>query len=211
MLTRLGKPLTLGLLLFGVHAAHAGEVPARTCFPASPGETAGGTPTTAPLVHRFANKMNAVGRVVGVDPVLLEAVVTQESSGRPNAVSEAGAIGLTQLMPVAIRQYAREAARVLGRPVHATRVHDNLVLGALYYRDALRQTHGNVEAAARLYHGGPNTALHGPRTLAYGKAVAGCYRQMRARRGRPNGVNPAPTRSTGLLLVSRPLVPSGGA
>ena len=55
---------------------------------------------------------------------------------------------------------------------------DNLLMGACYYRDALRRTHGNVEAAARLYHGGPNLAMHGPRTMAYGKAIAWRYRQI---------------------------------
>jgi len=179
MLTRLGTPLTLGILLFGAHAPRAGELPVPTCLP-RPDDMGAGQAHESPLLRRLATKMNAVGREVGVAPALLQAVVMQESSGRPHVVSETGAIGLTQLMPVAIRQYAPEAAQVLGRPVRATRMHDNLVLGALYYRDALRQTHGNVEAAARLYHGGPNVALHGPRTLAYGKAVAVCYRQIAA-------------------------------
>lgn len=205
MLTRLGKPLTLGLLLFGVHVAHAGEVPVRTCVPTPPDGAAAAAAPDAPLIQRLSHKMDAVGREVGVSPALLQAVVMQESSGRRNAVSEAGAVGLTQLMPVAIRQYAAEAARVLGRPVHATRAHDNLVLGALYYRDALLKTHGNVEAAARLYHGGPNLALHGPRTLAYGKAVAGCYRQIaralrRARSGNVARMVRGP-RANGLALV----------
>jgi soluble lytic murein transglycosylase-like protein len=124
--------------------------------------------------------------VAGVDPTLLRAVVMQESSGNPHAVSEAGAVGLTQLMPVAIRQYAGEASKLLGRPVDARSALDNLLMGALYYRDALQKTRGNVEAAARLYHGGPNLALHGPRTMAYGKAVAWRYRRMTTSSGRPS-------------------------
>ena len=191
MLTRLGTPLTLGILLFGAQATHAGELPVPTCVP-RPDGTGTGPLQESPLLRRLATKMDAVGREVGVAPALHQAVVMQESSGRPHVVSETGAVGLTQLMPVAIRQYAPEAAQVLGRPVRATRMHDNLVLGALYYRDALRQTHGNVEAAARLYHGGPNTALHGPRTLAYGKAVAVCYRQITASARRAANARSAP-------------------
>ena len=185
MLKRLGKPLTLGLLVLGV-PAEAGEMLARACVTRIVVESAGQAQWEAPRipdapsgVQRFAREMNAVGRAVGVDPKLLRAVVMQESSGNPDAVSEAGAVGLTQLMPVAIRQYAGEAASLLGRPVDARSALDNLLMGALYYRDALRRTHGNVEAAARLYHGGPNHALHGPRTVAYGRAVAWRYRRMR--------------------------------
>ena len=151
----------LCLLLFGVLPAHAGEIL-----------------VVRASVQPFTREMKTVGHIVGIDPALLRAVVMQESSGNPNAVSDAGAVGLTQLMPVAIRQYAGEASRLLGRPVNPRSALDNLLMGALYYRDALRRTRGDVEAAARLYHGGPNLALHGPRTLAYGKAVAWRYRQI---------------------------------
>jgi len=162
MVQRSGRLLTLVLLLCGALPTHAGEmVPVRVSHD-----------------QPFAREMNVVGRLVGIDPTLLRAVVVQESSGNPNAVSEAGAVGLIQLMPVAVRQYRPEAERLLGRPVNARSALDNLLMGACYYRDALRRTHGNVEAAARLYHGGPNLAMHGPRTMAYGKAVAWRYRQM---------------------------------
>ena len=174
MLKRQGTSLTLALLLSGALPTHAGE---RLPDPRVVGSVSHGEP--------FAREMNAVGRLVGIDPALLRVVVVQESSGNPKAVSDAGAVGLTQLMPVAIRQYTPEAARLLGRPVNARRALDNLLMGAFYYRDALRRTHGNVEAAARLYHGGPNRALHGPRTMAYGKAIAGRYRQMTRASARP--------------------------
>jgi len=180
--------LTLGLLLSGVLPAAAGELYARAGVArvsTSPNERAsyGARGATGP--DRFAREMRVVGRVVGIDPTLLRAVVMQESSGNPAALSEAGAIGLTQLMPVAIRQYAGEATRLLGRPVDARAALDNLLMGALYYRDALRRTGGDVEAAARLYHGGPNLALHGPRTMAYGRAVAWRYRLMTGSPARP--------------------------
>ncbi len=108
MLKRLSRPLTLALLLSGVLPAHAGEMlaDARVIRSVSHGQP-------------FAREMNAVGRLVGIDPALLRAVVVQESSGNLNAVSEAGAVGLTQLMPVAIRQYTREAAQLLGRAMRS--------------------------------------------------------------------------------------------
>src|SRR6184192_1773484 len=141
MLKRLGRSLTLALLLSGVLPVHAGEMfaDARVIGSVSHGQP-------------FAREMNAVGSLVGIDPALLRAVVMQESSGNPNAVSEAGAVGLTQLMPVAIRQYAREAARLLGRPVNARSALDNLLMGAFYYLDALpdaRQRGGRGTALPR--------------------------------------------------------------
>jgi soluble lytic murein transglycosylase-like protein len=174
MLKRSGGSLTVALLLSGALTAHAGErlTDARVIRSVS-------------YDQPFTREMSAVGRLVGIDPALLRAVVVQESSGNPNAVSEAGAVGLTQLMPVAIRQYRSEAERLLGRPVNARNALDNLLMGACYYRDALRRTHGNVEAAARLYHGGPNFAMHGPRTMAYGKAIAWRYRQITSVSVRP--------------------------
>jgi soluble lytic murein transglycosylase-like protein len=181
MLTHRGTTLTLGLLLSGALPLHAEELRARTRVANGPGGSIERARYRARAVtgpDRFAREMRAVGRIVGIDPTLLRAVVMQESSGNPDAVSEAGAMGLTQLMPVAIRQYAGEAARLLGRPVDARRALDNLLMGALYYRDALRRTGGDVEGAARLYHGGPNHAMHGPRTMAYGRAVAWRYRRM---------------------------------
>ena len=178
----------LGLLLSGVLPVEAGDLytgAAVARISTSPNARAsdGARGVTGP--DRFARELRVVGRVVGIDPTLLRAVVMQESSGNPAALSEAGAIGLTQLMPVAIRQYASEATRLLGRSVNARAALDNLLIGALYYRDALRRTSGNVEAAARLYHGGPNIALHGPRTMAYGRAVAWRYRLIKSSPARP--------------------------
>jgi len=174
MLKRLGRLQTIALLLTGALPTHAGEMLADASVIKSVSHA-----------QPFAREIKAVGRLAGIDPTLLRAVVVQESSGNPNAVSEAGAVGLTQLMPVAIRQYTGEAARLLGRPVNARSALDNLLMGAFYYRDALHRTHGNVEAAARLYHGGPNLAMHGPRTMAYGKAIAWRYRQMTSASMRP--------------------------
>ena len=178
----------LGLLLSGVLPVEAGDfytgaAVARTSASPNARASYGARGVTGP--DRFAREIRRVGRVVGIDPTLLRAVVMEESSGNPAALSETGAVGLTQLMPVAIRQYAGEAARLLGRPVDAHAALDNLLMGALYYRDALRRTGGDVEGAARLYHGGPNLALHGPRTMAYGRAVAWRYRQMTGLPARP--------------------------
>ena len=180
--------LTLGLLLSGVLPVQAEAPYARASVARGAGASVervkyGSRVPAGP--DRFAREIRRVGRAVGIDPTLLRAVVMEESSGNPAALSETGAVGLTQLMPVAIRQYAGEATRLLGRPFDAHAALDNLLMGALYYGDALRRTGGDVEGAARLYHGGPNLALHGPRTMAYGRAVAWRHRQMTGLPARP--------------------------
>jgi len=116
-------------------ALNGGEVPPVPPRPAA-GAAAPSSDQAAPTAYApssgFTREMGAVARVVGVDPRLLRAVVAQESAGDPNAVSEAGAVGLTQLMPVAVRQYGSEAAQLLGRPADPRNPLDKLVMGALY-------------------------------------------------------------------------------
>src|SRR5436853_5235177 len=85
MLKRLGRPLTLALLLCGALPAHAGEMLADARMI---GSVSHGQP--------FAREMNAVGRLVGIDPALLRAVVVQDWCGNQIAVSDAGVVRLTQ-------------------------------------------------------------------------------------------------------------------
>ena len=184
MIASAGKLLSIGLLLLGLAPAVDGEPPVVETAPPD-SRTVCGAHEYRALAHSafsgaqgFDRAVGTVARVVGVDSALLRAVVATESSGNPHARSQVGAVGLTQLMPVAVRQYGPEAGRLLGRSPDPLNGIDNLLMGALYYRDALRRAHGNIEHAARLYHGGPNLALHGPRTIAYGRKIAGRYRQL---------------------------------
>lgn len=82
----------------------------------------------------------------GVDPALLDALVAQESSYNPAAVSSKRAVGLTQLMP--------DTARGLGvtDPFDPAQ---NLQGGAKYLSQMLKRFNGNVESALAAYNAGP--------------------------------------------------------
>lgn len=84
-----------------------------------------------------------------ISPVLLEALVWQESRWRTGAVSSAGAYGLTQLMPGTARQ--------LG--VNSRDPMSNLEGGARYLRMQLDTFDGDIERALAAYNAGPGRVV----------------------------------------------------
>src|SRR5688500_5216124 len=66
----------------------------------------------APDLHAYDEHVEAAAQEFGVDPHLVRGMIAAESSGRPEAVSRAGARGLMQLMPAT----AAEQAAALGLP-----------------------------------------------------------------------------------------------
>lgn len=87
----------------------------------------------------------ALARKYDVSPLLLEAVVWQESRWNTRARSPAGARGLAQLMPGTARQ--------LG--VDSSDPYANLEGGARYLRMQLDHFGGDVEKALAAYNAGP--------------------------------------------------------
>lgn len=106
-----------------------------------------------PLPYR--DTLVAAARQASVDPALLAAVVRQESAFDPEAISSAGAVGLTQLMPETARRVARRA----GLPVpDSTDLLDpglNIELGARYLAELLQRYDGSRLAALVAYNAGP--------------------------------------------------------
>jgi soluble lytic murein transglycosylase len=97
--------------------------------------------------------VEAEAREFGVDPLLLAAIVRQESTFDLEALSRAGARGLAQLMPGTAAQAARGLDVTL-YPEWLTVPDLNLHLGAAHLAALLRRFRGRVEVAVAAYNAG---------------------------------------------------------
>jgi soluble lytic murein transglycosylase len=102
----------------------------------------------APIVERWASAYN-------VDPLLASAMLEAESSGRPEAVSSSGALGLMQLMLPTAEEVAKELG--LGSPSRDDVLDPDLnVRLGVYYLSKLRQRFDDErELVIAAYHAGP--------------------------------------------------------
>jgi hypothetical protein len=90
-------------------------------------------------------KVTKAAKDTKLDPKLFHAVVSTESNYNPMAISQAGAVGLTQLMP-------KTAA---GMGVNPTNVDENLKGGGQYLQSLIKKYDGNVAKALAAYNAGP--------------------------------------------------------
>lgn len=107
-----------------------------------------------------------------VNPVLLLAVVGVESRFNPYVISNAGAVGLTQMMPSA---HPLKVKAVRDRGGSLINPADNLHVGAWILADYLRLRHGDQIQALQQYNG----ASH-DKTAAYAKKVMRVYDRLNA-------------------------------
>lgn len=93
----------------------------------------------------YDDVFETAGKQYNVDPKLLKAMMVQESSGNPNAVSRKGATGIMQLMP--------DTAKEVGvtNPADPTQ---NIMGGARYMSQMLDKF-GDVPTALAAYNAGP--------------------------------------------------------
>jgi soluble lytic murein transglycosylase-like protein len=132
----------------------------------------------------------------GIDPDLAFRLVRVESRFHERAVSSAGALGLTQLMPATANELQPGIAReeIFERDT-------NLRLGFRYLRWLLRHHRGDVEEALHAYNRGPGTVA---RIRAAGGDPANGYADHVLRGGRAR----VPYRGNGLVpTLPAPLPP----
>jgi peptidoglycan lytic transglycosylase len=107
--------------------------------------------------YAWRSEVTEAARRAGVDPLLVAAVVREESSYYPRAVSRAGARGLMQLMPTtaqpmaAVRGWAFRGGDLLDEPAA------NIELGVSFLAGLLREF-GDTRLALAAYNAGPRRA-----------------------------------------------------
>ncbi|HEX8085815.1 MAG TPA: lytic transglycosylase domain-containing protein [Solirubrobacteraceae bacterium] len=151
-------------------APPAGSFDAALAAAQAPAAAAAGTGAPTP----FDAEIQAAAARNGVDPALLKALIRQESNFNPNAMSPAGASGLTQLMP------GTAAGLGVTDPTDPAQAIEG---GAKYLRQQLDRFGGDVEKALAAYNAGPGAvAKYGgvppyAETQAYVQKVMGYARE----------------------------------
>ena len=98
-----------------------------------------------PLKDQYRAWIQQYSAQFGVDPKLAEAMILQESTNDPNAVSNKGASGLTQLMPGTA---AEMGVTDLSNP-------EQQIAGGIKYLGLQLQKYGTPELALAAYNAGP--------------------------------------------------------
>jgi hypothetical protein len=91
-----------------------------------------------------------------LDPLLVHALIREESRYNPQALSRTKAMGLMQLMPGTAAGVAKIVGLSLQSNSDVFKPEVNIRLGTHYLADVLRRADGNAMLAVASYNGGPN-------------------------------------------------------
>lgn len=180
-----GAERGMGSLAGFAGPAFAATAVAQDGRPSAPTGQAPVAPTSAPRrpvggpVGSLSEQIDAAASRANVDPLLLAALVSAESGGNPNARSNKGAVGLTQMTPIALKEIGMT-------PEDIKTPEGQLLAGGKYLRLMLDQYNGNVSLALAAYNAGPGavnrhkgippfkeTQAYVPRVLRFYGALGG--------------------------------------
>lgn len=100
------------------------------------------------LMPRINEAIANASAQYGIDQSMIRAIIKQESSFQPLALSTSGAMGLMQLMP--------ETAKWLS-VTDPYNIEQNITGGTRYFTDQLKAFGGDYQLALAAYNAGPNT------------------------------------------------------
>lgn len=130
-------------------------------------------------LKRFSSIVEEAAKTYQLEPALLHAVITAESSYNPNALSPKGATGLMQLMPATARRYG---VSNIWDP------NQNIFGGAQYLRYLLQLFNNDMSLAVAAYNAGEHNVMkYGNRippfreTIDYVPKVLGLFKHYQAR------------------------------
>jgi len=167
----------------------------------------------------YVTEINQCADLFGLDKPLLAALILKESGFNPSAVSRAGAMGLTQVMPATFRGIINRAPELQGQgldPNNPFHPKTNICAGAAYLAGAMANYGGDWTAALISYNGGDaaaqrylasrstaglvaETRAYAPKILAAREAYASLYADQLPLTGSPftggasGSAQPAPT------------------
>lgn len=101
------------------------------------------------VIREFVNISFAAGSRLGVDPLLIIAVMAVESRFNPIAESVAGAQGLMQIIP----RFHSDKLEAFGGAKAALDPRANILVGSQILKDSIQRT-GDVSLGLRIYSGG---------------------------------------------------------
>lgn len=107
--------------------------------------------TGTSVSNQVNSLINQASAKYGVPAELIHSVIQQESGFNTNAVSQAGAVGLMQLMPATWKSY------------QVTNPYDpaqNIDAGTHYLSDLIHRFNGNTNLALAAYNAGPAAVTH---------------------------------------------------
>lgn len=106
----------------------------------------------------FPTAVQRYAQAEGISPLLMLAFIRQESFFDPRAVSPAGALGLTQVLPATGRTLASRLGVTGFESDQLLQADTNIRFGAHYMANALRELDGNIYAALAAYNAGQAAA-----------------------------------------------------